>query len=511
MHENRGMPGEMVTPLLGAQGGDEESFACLYAVTNPVLVRYVRVVSDADPASVALSTWSTLLDGLSVCVADDDDDWLELAVGTARQSALAFSAMDSTAMPVPEPAPAVPARHGLGPEPDPVDAGVAMLRACGPAVADVLALGIVAGLGRDSIARITGQEPTEVLALVQDGQLGLALPLETLIATMRVPGSPAELGDLPTVMPLFAAQSHSALTTTAATAASVGAVTVVPDLATASLATGAVSTAASAGPSTVADLLTWDSPAAASSSVALLRADAPSRWASIGASAAAWTIAVGGLGAAAAMSGVIPAAIDGLFGDEGNRPVIVAQGPIRPGEAPPQSDGGLGAEPGPSGQQPSPQGPAEPSIGPVDTSTGGDGVVVSAAMSGFGTATQSAVVVPAVLTNSPSPVSAPTTPSRPAVTPPSSTPQPPRTGTGTSTGAGHAYGKGHVKHSTGLAKGRAKAGQAAAKGHAKAARAQAKAAAAKARATAKAAAAKAKAAAAKAKAAAKAEAAKSRA
>lgn len=497
MHENRYMPGEMVQLILGVQGGDEESLARLYAVTNPVLVRYLRVVSDADPASLALTTWSTLLHDMSVCVADEDDDWLELAVGTARESALASAIMGSSVTPVPNSA---PARQGTDQEPDPVDAGVAMLRACGPAVADVLAMGVVAGLGRDSIARITGQEPTEVLALVQEGQDRLALPLESLMATMRVPGSPAEVGDLPAVLPLFAAQPHAPRPTIATTLASATPSTAAREVATTALAAGAPAAASAATTATtaaasaaaaaadepsVADLLTWDSPAPATTRVALLpdtRADAPSRLARVGASAAAWTIAVGGLGTAAAMSGVIPAAIESLFGDEGNRPVIVAQGPVRPGEVPSPTDGGLGTSPRP----PSPQGPGEPATEPGDPFPTGDGAVVSASAIGFGTATQ-VVVLPAVLTGSSAPEPAPTTPSQPDATPPTSAPRPVSSGTGTITGAGHAYGHERLKHGTGLAKGRDKAAQAAAKAHAAAARAQAKAAAALARAAAKAA------------------------
>jgi hypothetical protein len=460
-------------------------------------MRYLRVVSDADPTPLALATWSTLLHRMPSCVADDDDDWLELATGTARETALASAAIASTATPAPDVTPAAPSPAGTGPESDPVDDGVAALRACGPAVADVLAMGVVAGLGRDSIARITGQEPTEVLALVQEGQGRLALPLESLMATMRVPGSPAEVGDLPAVLPLFAAQSHSPERAAATTAAYAGSSTAAREVAAAAVAAGVVAAAASPGEHTVIDLLSWGAPAPVTTRAALRRsaqADVSPRWARVGAGAAAWTIAVGGIGAAAAMTGVIPAALHNLFGDEGKGPVVVAHGPIRPGGVPSQPNGGLGTEPQPPGQQPGPQVPVKPATGPVVRPSTGNGVVVSASASGLGT-TRQLVVVPAVLTGSLSPEPAPTTPSRPVTPPPTSTPQPPTSGPGSIPGAANAYGKGHLKHSTGLAKGRAKAAQAAAKAQAAAARAQAKAAAARARAAAKAASAQAKAAA----------------
>ncbi|QGN57640.1 hypothetical protein [Nostocoides sp. HKS02] len=496
----------MTTLLLGAQGGDEECFACLYALTNPVLVRYLRVVSDADPAALARSTWPTLLDRMAVCVADDDDDWLELAVSTARQSALASAAVGADATPAlgsvgaartaTSPGSDAADDPAVDPVDDPVDAAVAVLRTCEPAVAEVLAMGLTAGLGKDSIARITGHEPTDVLALVRAGEDRLAMPLESLVAAMQARGSSAEVDDLPAILPLFAAQSQSPLSAVADPA---------PELAT----------AASAGTATVVNLLTWHSPTQAAAVVpagGAIAAMSP-RWARVGVGAAVWTLGVGGVAAAAAMIGVIPAAIHGLFGDGGNGAVVASHGPIRPGGVPSPSAGGPGTTPlttpppstgqsGQSGQsgQPGQQG-SQGQVGlatPVSASPSGDGVVVSAATIGFGTSTQ-LVVAPAVLTVSPSgsPV---TTPSALGGSSPTSIPKPPSPGTVTpsgvvaGTGTAHASGKRHLKHTTGLAKGRSKTAQpaaktlAAARAHAqKAAAAKAKAKAAKAKAAGKAA------------------------
>ncbi len=471
----------------------------MYEATNPILVRYLRVVSDADPGPLAVTTWSSLIDGISVCVAGDDDDWLELAVGAARESAQAAASLRSAACPVPSRTPA--AGTGTGPQPAPVDQGVAMLRACGSAVAEVLALGVVAGLGRDSIARITGQEPSAVLALVLEGQSSLVLPVDSLVATLRVPATPAEVADLPAVRRRFAAQSHSPLAADITTAASIAAGT---------------TTAPTTGKPTVEDLLTWSSPAPATSRVVLRRnghTDASSGLARIGAGTTAWAVAVAGVGAAVAMSGVIPAAIHRLLGDQGNRPAITAHGPVRPGDVPsPITPPGTNHRP--SGDQP---GPVRPATEPVDTALTGDRVVVSASAFRLGPSEQ-VVVVPAVLVeSSSSPQSAPVSSpepvparfGRPSATRAKPTPQP-GSGTRAVTGAGHAYGKGHAKHSTGLAKGRVKAAQRAARAAAQsvakaqeasaraaakaAARTPAKSAAAKARATAKAATTRAKAA-----------------
>src|SRR5689334_10333456 len=125
------VPGEIATYLLGAQGGDEDAFARLYAATNPVLVRYLRVVSDQDAAALALATWPTLLRRLPACPADDDD-WLELAVGSAREAAAAGTPV-ARAQVQPHPGTATGAAAQ-------VDEAVEALRACGPESAEVLAM-----------------------------------------------------------------------------------------------------------------------------------------------------------------------------------------------------------------------------------------------------------------------------------------------------------------------------------------------------------------------------------
>lgn len=490
--ENWDVSGEIVPLLRRLQAGDEEAFGRLYAVTNPVLVRYLRVVSDADPAPLALATWATLLPDIAGFVADEDDDWFELAVGTARTHALeaaAFRSDDPTTADPSSDAPAVVVTH---PEPDadPVGVGVTMLRACGPAAGEVLAIGALGGLGRDSIARITGREPSEVLALVLDGEARLAQPLTGLMTTMRTPGTPAEVSDLPIVVPLFDAHAHTPLP--------------------------APARAASAGTLTVLDLLPWDAPARGPVTAQAMpprggAAVVPTRWARIGAGAAAWTFALGGVAAAAAMIEVVPAALHTLFG--GSSPVVTAHGPTHQGGAP--QGGGLGATPAPPGQQSGSRGPAVPHGGgpsPTGTFQSGGGVAVPVSTPGVVSGTQ-VVVVSAVFTDTSTSTQSTSTqststqptsgqspagaPSPPSVAPPTPTPLPPTPATGGGGGSGpQAAGQAHVKHSTGNAKGRTKATTASsAQARAKAARARAAAAKAKAAKAAAAKAAKAKAAA----------------
>jgi hypothetical protein len=236
--------------------------------------------------------------------------------------------------------------------------------------------------------------------------------------------------------------------------------------------------------------------------VVLVRSAKPEsapKWTRVAAGAAAWTVAVGGIGTAAAMSGVIPGVIHTLFGNPGHGPVIAAHGPIRPGGVPSHTGTGTGTgtgtNPGTPSQQPGTQGPAQPVTGQVGTTTTtSEGVVVSESGAGIGTSAQ-IVVVPAVLTQSAGP--APTTPSRPVVKPPTTNPPPPTSGSGSGSGTvtGATHGQGNLKHITRLterqaraaAQAAAKAQAAAARAQAAAARAEAKAAAARARAAAKAA------------------------
>lgn len=443
------MSGEIVPLLRRLQAGDEEAFGRLYAVTNPVLVRYLRVVTDADPAPLALATWATLLPDIAGFVADEDDDWIELAVGTTRTHALEAAAFGSDVPTTPGPHSEAPAVVGadLGADLDagPVEVGVTTLQACGPAAGEVLAMGAICGLGRDSIARITGREPSEVLALVLDGEARLAQPLTSVMTAMRTPGTIAEVSDLPSVLPLFDAQAHTPLP--------------------------APARAASAGTRTVLELLPWDAPAPITAQAMPARGAAAvvsSRWARFGAGAAAWTFALGGVAAAAALIEVVPAALNTLFGGSVG-PVVTAHGPTQPSGAP--QGGGVGTTPPAPGQQSAPQGPAVPRVGGPSTAgtfQRGGGVVVPASTPGVVRGTQ-VVVVSAVFTGpSTSPQSSSTqssstqssstqptssAPGPTSVTPPTPTPSP-SPGTG---GAGGSASPAHVQQRTGNAKGRTKA------------------------------------------------------
>jgi hypothetical protein len=480
--------GEIATSLLGAQEGGEASFASLYELTNPALVRYLRVVSDADPTNLALTTWTTLLRRLPTSAADENA-WLELVVGAARLTvedarqreswshlvdptdhlppmALADlevagaadgPAADSTvAVGAPGPAQgigAAPAATAPDEVPDRVDSTIAALRACPPDEADLLAMRATAWLNREAICRLTGRDAASVRTGLDQALEHVGLPLFTLVKALRAPARPDELADLPVVLHLFAnepAQRRvAAVGTVAASAAAVGAV----------------------GQPSALNLL--DVPAAHASSAAGhsagTTAGAASHLGWVGATAAAAAIAVGGVGAA--WNGLLP----DLFGGHGHQGAPSAAGPARTG---PPAGGDAGQpEPPTTGRQPvtPPQPPAvtKPEPGAGQTATGAQGTVSLGRV-------QLAVQVVSVPGNAPGPGAVVTDtppagpPKGPATPPPTQEPStpvsqppvsPPRT---TPSTHGHGKATGHTKTHPAKATGHAKThGQGKAKGHAK--------------------------------------------
>jgi len=481
----------MASTLLGAQTGDEESFASLYAQTNPVLARYLRVVSDGDPADLTLTSWATLVRRLPSCPADDDA-WLEQVVEVARMTAEdarqraswssvvdpdlhrpflvladleapASSPQSAPGAPPPEPVAAV--------EPDAVDQAIEALRACPPEEGDLLAMRGIARLGRGAISRFSGHDAAAVVALLDAAHEHVEMPLESLFAALRAPARPDELADLPVVARLFAGSEAGSKAPVAAAAA------VVP-------------LAALDQPSAV-DLFDWESPAApttraARRSAARTAAGAATRSAWAGATAAAGAVVIGGV-AAAAYSGLLPGALQGALDRVfGGRPETgpSAVAPPRPGPLP--GDGGV-TSPGPREQPPTTgEGGEDGADGEAgeapqrDDATGGQGdaaVVTAGGAGGFPVVTVSlpdpptlapfvprpptpSTVVPPPAPEPPAPT--PPTPAPPAPKPPAPkpphpkppTPGPPAPGGPTVVpkphpGKGPAYGKDHPKHSTG--------------------------------------------------------------
>ena len=485
------VPGEIATYLHGAQGGVADDFARLHAATNPVLLRYLRVTADGDHAELARTAWAAALPQLQVCP-PDDDAWLELVVGAARTAVLAGDGASSLA-------PAGPSEAPSDVEPEALGRAIAALRACPPAEAEVLAMGAVANLGREAVSRLTGLEPNTVLALVRQGQQHLPVTLEVLIDSLRVPATPGELADLPFAAGLFAAGFPVVLRPVAPAAVASARAPATP------APVGPFGAAATAGPAlvpvgalqqpSVVDIHSLQSSAPASAQRTL---GTPSRSARTAAAAAAWLLAVGGISTAAAMSGLLSVAIDGILGrDRG--PLVTADGPVVPGPLPSTP----GDTPSP-GRVPTPT-PTKPATGPTDSGGGqdGSGGTDEGVSPPRGTGVQVVVAVfhptpqtpsTPVDTPTPTPTEPPVTPTAPEVpTPPKPRPPVVPAGNGEGNGngkgqaigkgsgngrgngtvkpavAGNGHGKGHPKHhGKHLAKGHAKHhGKHLAKGHAK--------------------------------------------
>ena len=328
------MPGEIAIYLHGAQGGVAADFARLYEVTNPLLLRYLRVTADGDHAELARTAWTAAVAQLATC-APDDDAWFELVVGCARA---AVDAADGASSPSPTDEAAGPPDSSQAASsvadsavadsavaaPDAVTAAVVALRSCPPAEAEVLAMGVVANLGRESVARLTGLTPSAVLALVLQGQQRLEVSLEELIAVLRVPGTPIELADLPFAAALFSA----GLPATPAPVPHAGAAGPLAVAGVAAAGTAAAPVRALPQP-TVVDIQSLGSSAPAHA--AIMGSGAPSRSVRVGAGAAAWLVALGGVGTAAAMSGLLSVAVDGILGGRDTPPLVTAEGPPTPG------------------------------------------------------------------------------------------------------------------------------------------------------------------------------------
>jgi hypothetical protein len=485
--------GEIATSLLGAQEGGEASFASLYELTNPALVRYLRVVSDADPSNLALTTWTTLLRRLPSSEADENA-WLELVVGVARLAvedarqreswshlvdptehlpplALADLEMDGaadgptdSAVEVGAPSPA----QGIGAAPgatapdevtDRVDSAIAALRTCPSDEADLLAMRATAWLNRDAICRLTGRDAASVRGVLDQALEHVGLPLFTLVKALRAPARPDELVDLPVVLHLFTngrpEQRVAAVGTAAAAVAAAGAV----------------------GEPSVLNLL--DVPAAHASSAASQSAGTAAGAAShlgwVGATAAAAAIAVGGVGAA--WNGLLP----DLFGGHGHQRAPSAAGPAQTG---PPTGGDTGhQEPPTTGRQPvtSPPTPRvrEPGAGQGTTGAAQGTVslgrvqlavqVVKVPGSARGPGTVVAGTPPSTPTQGPAAPPPTQKPSTPVSQPPTT---PTTAGQGTANGhtrtRTHGKAEGHTKDKAqGKAKGHAKTNPGKAKGHTK--------------------------------------------
>jgi hypothetical protein len=435
----------MATYVLGAQEGAEEAFASLYELTNPVLLRYLRVVSDGNPADLALTSWATLVRRLPSSQ-PDDDAWLEQVLGVARLTAedtrqraewstvvdpdlhrpfLVLADLEAPTRTPSGPEPSSVPTHAppAATEPDALDQAIEALRALPADEAEVLAMRGITRVGRSAISRLTGHDAAAVVALLDQARSHVSMSHHTLLTALRGPARPDELADLPVVLRLFAGSSP------AGKPAAVAAAAVAP-------------LAATAHPSAV-DLFDWSPtvPATRAARRAGTQAAESAHRSAWGiATAAGGAVVVGGV-AAAAFTGLLP-----FGGSESPRPS--AQAPPRPG---PSGGGGLTpTTPGPStpgNEDSQPKAPEDADtddrFGPASLEQPSVVVVVPAFVTPPVPTPPTVVTPPPVAPPPPAPVAPPPEPppAKPPVTPPKPSTHPGR-------GHAYAYGKGHPKHST---------------------------------------------------------------
>ena len=339
----------------------------------------------------------------------------------------------------------------------------------------MLALGVVANLGREATSRLTGHEPAAVLALVQQGQERLAMSVEDLIGALRAPARPAEVTDLPLVTPLFTAALTRPAPQAATAAAPLGKGAAWAEAFEASLAAPAP-----VEPLGIASLA--QAPSSAFHLTAVGSATGtPSRPAKAGVAATVWLVALGGVGTAAAMSGLLTAAVDGILGDQGKPPLVIAEGPVFPGTpaTPSTGDGSTTGNPqAQPGDGSGTGGRAQPGTSQAAERPGTGGTVAQpASLTRGSTVTQIVLAsfevpapsTPATPVGTPSTPTAPTTPATPSG--PQTIAPPPASGPVT---VGNGSTQGADKASTRAAKAAAKAAARAARAAAKADRRAAK-------------------------------------
>jgi DNA-directed RNA polymerase specialized sigma24 family protein len=290
---------EFTGVLHAAKGGRVGAFTRLWADLNPVLTRYLRVVSVADADDVACESWVTVLRRLPA-FEGDETAWRTLVFATARMHACDESQrLVWDAMVEPEDGPAVvPGPLPAGDEPfedDELEGGPAHgLRMAIEAIrdlpaeqAEVVMLRRAALLPEDAVAELVGDELPAVHAAEEEALDSLGVDAELVTWALSAEPRPVELADEAAVLSVYRAvfgqpAPSASLARNGATATA---------LAPAPVRTRAVATPAGTTPAGVR--------------VIALR---PPTWRTRAGAAAATSAAVLGLGAlsAAAYQGVLP-------------------------------------------------------------------------------------------------------------------------------------------------------------------------------------------------------------
>jgi RNA polymerase sigma-70 factor, ECF subfamily len=171
--------------LSAAQEGSEAAFTRLWTDTNPVLLRYLRVIAPEAAEDVASETWVQVVRGLRR-FRGDEAAWRAWLFTTARRRMIDSSRRRSrrreeplddvqvALLPVTADA-ADLAMERLG-----TRAAIRLLAGLPPLQAEVILLRVLAGLDYDAVARLVGRSPGAVRVAAHRGLRRLA---ETLTET----------------------------------------------------------------------------------------------------------------------------------------------------------------------------------------------------------------------------------------------------------------------------------------------------------------------------------------
>jgi RNA polymerase sigma-70 factor (ECF subfamily) len=165
--------------LSAAQEGNEAAFTRLWTDTNPVLLRYLRVIAPETAEDVAADTWVQVVRGLRR-FRGDEAAWRAWLFTTARRRMIDASRRRSrrkeeplddvqvASLPITADA-ADLAMERLG-----TRAAIKLLAGLPPLQAEVILLRVVAGLDYDTVARLVGRSPGAVRVAAHRGLRRLA-------------------------------------------------------------------------------------------------------------------------------------------------------------------------------------------------------------------------------------------------------------------------------------------------------------------------------------------------
>lgn len=186
--------------LVAAQHGDEAAFTELFRATQPILLRYLRVLAKDEADDLAADTWVQVVRGLHAFVGDDPAAfraWV-LAIGRHRWLDLLRSRRRGHEQPmafVPEQAaPSDPVEfvHELMS----TEAALQLIRTLPREQAEVVMLRYVADLDVNRTAELLAKQPGAVRVLAHRGLHRLRAALSEMPGQRRQPASDAT-SDLP--------------------------------------------------------------------------------------------------------------------------------------------------------------------------------------------------------------------------------------------------------------------------------------------------------------------------